>query len=114
MVYCKITLSYKKMSTSQLISDLRAFNNQDANKHLDCLMRKYVYTAPETRPRLLWLGDGMRKGLVDICREYFPDNNDVFKIFNTARQAADNGVFMYNNDISCIHNTVKEILTYSH
>ena len=83
------------MSTSQLIRALRAFNNKAANKHLDYLMRRYAYAAPEVRPGLLWLGDSKRWGLVNICRDCFPDNNDVFEIFTAARQASDNGVFEY-------------------
>ncbi len=96
------------MSTSQLIDDLRAFNNKAANKHLDYLMHRYAYAAPEVRPRLLWLGDCNRWGLVNICRECFPDNNDVLKIFNAARQAANNGLFDYNDDIPYISNMVQQ------
>ena len=95
MVYDSHCERIKKMSFSQFVNDLRAMNNKEANKCLDNLTRTYGYKAPESRPYFFWEGDSKRYGITDICREYFPRDENVLKLFIAAREAASNGVFEY-------------------
>lgn len=85
----------KKMNVAQFMNELRAMNNKGANKCLDNLLRAYSYKAPESRVFFFWNGDSKRYGITDICKKYFPRDEQVLKLFNAARQASDNGVFEY-------------------
>lgn len=83
------------MSFYQVIEDLRAFGNECANKHLDRLVYQYSYTAPEIRQELFWLGDRNCLGITDICRSFFPENEDVFDLFMNTKCACEKGTFVY-------------------
>ena len=83
------------MSVAKFIADLKGFDNEEANEHMDKLLRACWYKAPESRPYFFWNGDGKRWGVVDICQEFFPEDDQVLELFNAARKAADDGVFQY-------------------
>ena len=74
------------MNYFRYIERIRAASKGVATKELDTFAEMLCYTAPEKRDTAFWLGKGSVPGLTDLCTEHFPDNNEVYDIFQDAKK----------------------------
>ena len=75
------------MNYFEFINRIRAASKGVATEELDTFAEMMGYTAPENRDTAFWLGKGSVPGLTELCTEHFPENNEVFDIFQDAKKA---------------------------